>query len=122
MSHRVPLVVQFGRFGEVHLVPPEVVQRSLHEETEVLVILDQPVPQRVLREKGGRGEKWKREREERRNRERQRREDKIKKRSHETCSPTSGRGTHLSKHLSIAHHHNSILGSCESHIESAGII
>ena len=62
MSHRVPLVVEFGRFWEVHLVPPEVVQRSLHEETEVLVILDQPVPQRVLREKGERGEKWKRER------------------------------------------------------------
>ena len=115
MSHRVPLVVEFGRFWEVHLVPPEVVQRSLHEETKVLVILDQPVPQGVLREKGG-------EREERRNRERQRREDKIKKRSHETCSPTSGRGTHLSEHLSIAHHHNSILGSCESHVESAGII
>ena len=53
LSHRVPLVVEFGRFGEVHLVPPEVVQRSLHEETEVLVVLDQPVPQGVL---GGGGE------------------------------------------------------------------
>ena len=62
MSHRVPLVVEFGRFWEVHLIPSEVVQRSLHEETKVLVILDQPVPQRVLREKGERGEKWKRER------------------------------------------------------------
>ena len=105
MSHRVPLVVEFGRFGEVHLVPPEVVQRSLHEETKVLVILDQPVPQGMLRE------------------ERERRRKRIgNKISHETCSPTSGRGTHLSKHLSIAHHHNPILGSCESHIESAGII
>ena len=54
LSHRVPLVVEFGRFGEVHLVPPEVVQRSLHEETEVLVVLDQPVPQGVLGG-GGRG-------------------------------------------------------------------
>ena len=56
MSHRVPLVVEFGRFWEVHLVPPEVVQWSLHEETEVLVVLDQPVPQGVLKEEGGRGE------------------------------------------------------------------
>ena len=53
LSHRVPLIVEFGRFGEVHLIPPEVVQRSLHEETEVLVVLDQPVPQGVL---GGGGE------------------------------------------------------------------
>ena len=115
MSHRVPLVVEFGRFWEVHLVPPEVVQWSLHEKTEVLVVLDQPVPQGVLREERGRREKWKRER----GRRRKRIGNKI---SHETCSPTSGRGTHLSKDLSIAHHHNPILGSRESHIESAGII
>ena len=35
---------------------------------------------------------------------------------------SSVRGTHLSKHFSVPYHHNPILGSCESHIESAGII
>ena len=78
LSHRVPLVVEFGRFGEVHLVPPEVVQRSLHEETEVLVILDQPVPQGMLREEGGRREKWKRGREREREREREEEEEERK--------------------------------------------
>ena len=56
LSHRVPLVVEFRRFGEVHLVPLEVVQRTLHEEAEVLVVLDQPVPQGVLREDEEEGE------------------------------------------------------------------
>ena len=69
LSHRVPLVVEFGRFGEVHLIPPEVVQRSLHKETEVLVVLDQPVPQGVLGGGGERGRKRGRGKEKRRDKE-----------------------------------------------------
>ena len=30
-SHRVEFVDQFGRFAEMHVTPPEVGQRSLHQ-------------------------------------------------------------------------------------------
>ena len=64
--HRVKLVDQFGRFAEVHVAPPEVGQRPLHQQAHVLVVLDQLMPQRLLigeeegrreEEKGKRGER-----------------------------------------------------------------
>ena len=61
-SHRVKLVDQFGRFAEVHVAPPEVGQRPLHQQAHVLVVLDQLMPQRLLRgeEEGREEEKGKR--------------------------------------------------------------
>ena len=48
VSYRVPLVVEFEWFRDVHLILPEVVERALHEHPHLLVVLDQTVPQRVL--------------------------------------------------------------------------
>ncbi len=47
-AYRVPLVVELGGFGEVHLVLSQDVQRPLHQQTLLLVVSDQSVPQRVL--------------------------------------------------------------------------
>jgi len=60
-THRVPLVVEFGRLGEVHLIPAEVVERPLHKDTKVLAVFKQPVPEGMLaeREREKEREGWK---------------------------------------------------------------
>ena len=57
-THRVPLVVEFGWFWEVHLIPAEVVERPLHKDTKVLAVFKQPVPEGMLAEREKEREGW----------------------------------------------------------------
>lgn len=52
-THRVDGVDEFSRFAELHEALSEVVERSLHQNLLLLVVVQQVVPQRLLRERLG---------------------------------------------------------------------